>query len=83
MSVAEQAKRLYDLRLKAELEAKHRDQFVAIEPESGSYFLGDEFIDAAMAAKNAYPDRKSFVIRVGHETAFHIERFQYMERRTP
>lgn len=72
MSVAEQAKRFYESRLKAELEAKHRDQFVAIEPESESYFLGDEFIDAAMAAKNAYPDRKSFVIRVGHEAAFHI-----------
>lgn len=72
MSIAEQAKRFYESRLKAELEAKHRDQFVAIEPESESYFLGDEFIDAAMAAKNAYPDRKSFVIRVGHEAAFHI-----------
>jgi hypothetical protein len=72
MSVAEQAKRVYESRLRAELEAKHRDRFVAIEPVSESFFLGDEFIDAAMAAKNAYPDRKSFVIRVGHEAAFHI-----------
>ena len=75
MSIAEQAKRIYELRLKAELEAKHRDQFVAIEPVSESFFLGDEFIDAAMAAKNAYPDRKSFVIRVGHEAAFHMGGF--------
>ncbi len=51
MSVAEQAKRVYELRLKAELEAKHRDRFVAIEPVSESFFLGDDFIDAAMAAK--------------------------------
>lgn len=72
MSVAEQAKRLYASRLKAELEANHRDRFVAIEPVSESFFLGDEFIDAAMAAKDAYPDRKSFVIRIGHEAAFHI-----------
>ena len=72
MSVAEQAKRVYESRLKAELEAKHRDRFVAIEPVSESFFLGDEFIDAAMAAKNAYPDRQSFVIRVGHEAAFHL-----------
>ena len=75
MSVAEQAKRVYESRLKAELEAKHRDRFVAIEPISESFFLGDEFIDAAMAAKNAYPERKSFVIRVGHEAAFHIGGF--------
>jgi len=59
MSVAEQAKRVYESRLKTELEAKHRDRFVAIEPVSESFFLGDEFTDAAMAAKNAYPDRKS------------------------
>jgi len=75
MSIAEQAKRIYELRLKAKLEAKHRDQFVAIEPVSESFFLGDQFIDAAMAAKNAYPDRKSFVIRIGHEAAFHIGGF--------
>jgi hypothetical protein len=75
MSVAEQAKRVYESRLRAELEAKHRDRFVAIEPVSESFFLGDEFIDAAMAAKHAYPDRKSFVIRVGHEAAFHIGGF--------
>jgi len=72
MSIAEQAKRVYESCLKAQLEAEHRDRFVAIEPVSESYFLGDEFIDAALAAKNAYPDRKSFVIRVGHEAAFHL-----------
>jgi len=72
MSIGEQAKRVYESRLKAELEPEHRDRFVAIEPVSESYFLGDEFIDAALAAKNADPDRKSFVIRVGQEAAFHL-----------
>ena len=75
MSIAEEAKRVYETRLKAELEAKHRDRFVAIEPVSESFFLGDQFIDAAMAAKKAFPNRKSFVIRVGHEAAFHIGGF--------
>ena len=75
MSLADQAKLVYESRLKAELEAKHRNQFVAIEPVSESFFLGDEFIDAAIAAKNAYPDRKSFVLRVGHDAAFHIGGF--------
>ena len=75
MTLADQAKRVYESRLRAELEAKHRDQFVAIEPVSESYFLGDEFVDAAMAAKHAYPDRMSFVIRIGHEAAFHLGGF--------
>jgi hypothetical protein len=72
MSIAEQAKRIYESRWKAELEATHRDQFVAIEPVSETYFLGDEFIEAAMAAKTAHPDRKPFVIRIGHDAAFHL-----------
>ena len=75
MSLADQAKRVYESRLKAKLEATHRDQFVAIEPVSESFFLGIAFVDAAMAAKDAYPDRKSFVLRVGHEAAFHIGGF--------
>lgn len=75
MSIANQAKRVYESRLKAELEAEHLGRFVAIEPVSGAFFLGDAFVDAAMAAKSAYPNRKSFVIRVGHDAAFHIGGF--------
>jgi len=72
MNVAEQAKQIYESQLQSQLEAMHRDRFVAIEPVSQSYFLGDQFIDAALAAKRAYPDRKSFVIRIGHDAAFHL-----------
>ena len=72
MSIADEAKNLYESQLRAGLEADHRDEFVAIEPFSKSFFLGDTFIDAALAAKKAHPERKSFVIRVGHDAAFHI-----------
>ncbi len=72
MSISEQAKHIYEMELKALLEAEHRDQFVAIEPVSKAYFLGETFIAAAMAAKQAYPIRKSFVLRIGHDAAFHI-----------
>lgn len=72
MSIAEAAKRLYEAELRTSLEAEHRDEFVAIEPESKSYFVGKSFLEAAMAAKSAFPNRKSFVLRIGHEAAFHI-----------
>jgi hypothetical protein len=72
MSIAEQAKHVYESRLKVECEAQHRNRFIAIEPISQAYFLGDAFVDAALAAKRAYPDRESFVIRIGHEAAFHL-----------
>ncbi|MCG8448394.1 MAG: hypothetical protein MI725_02285 [Pirellulales bacterium] len=72
MTIAEQAKQVYETQLKQQLESKYRDQFVAIEPQSESFFVEEQFVDAAMAAKKAYPDRKSFVIRIGHEAAFHL-----------
>lgn len=72
MSIAEAAKRVYEADFKESLEAEHRDEFVAIEPESRSHFIGETFIEAAMAAKKAFPNRKSFVLRIGHEAAFHI-----------
>ena len=72
MSISAQARELYEQEWKAQLEADHRDQFVAIEPNSKSYFLGETFIPAALAAKNADPIRKSFVVRIGHDAAFHI-----------
>lgn len=75
MSVAEAAKRVYEEDLRSQLEREHKDDFVAIEPSSRSYFLGTTFLEVALAAKEAYPDRKSFVIRVGHEAAFHIGGF--------
>ena len=39
-SVIDRAKRLYAEQLQALLEPGHRDRFIAIEPESGEYFLG-------------------------------------------
>lgn len=72
MLLANDAKRLYESKLRESLEATHTDDYVAIEPESGSHFIGHTFLAAALAAKNAYPDRKSFVLRIGHEAAFHL-----------
>jgi hypothetical protein len=72
MTTAESAKAFYERELKARLEAENPDQFVAIEPRSKTYFLGDTFIAAALAAKQAFPNQTSFVIRIGREAAFHL-----------
>jgi len=72
MSISEEAKVVYELELRDRLEATQRDKFVAIEPTSKAFFLGDTFIAAALAAKEAFPGRKSFVLRIGHDAAFHI-----------
>ena len=72
MVVAERAKQIYEARLKEQLEESQFGQYVAIEPISESFFVAEQFVDAAIAARNAYPDRTPFVIRIGYEAAFHI-----------
>lgn len=72
-SVIERAKRIYDERLRAVLEASHPDRFVAVEPESGDHFLADTFDAAVEAARAAHPSRMPHVMRVGHAAALHIE----------
>ena len=68
----ERADRLYQERLRSELERTHLNSFVAIEPESGDYFLGRTLSEASAAANTAHPDRRCCILRVGHSVAVHI-----------
>ena len=70
--VMERAKRIYAEQLQAVLEPQHRDRFVAIEPESGEYFLGDTFDEAVKSARAKHPCRLSHTILIGHRAAFHM-----------
>lgn len=71
-SVIERAKRIYATQLQAVLEPCHLNRFVAIEPESGEYFLGDTLDDAVKLARLKHPTRLSHIIRIGHRAAFHM-----------
>ena len=66
------AKDLYESRLRKDLERDSWGSYVAIEPESGDYFVGSTFDDAVNAALDKYPDRTTHTIRVGHVAAIHI-----------
>ena len=71
-SVIARAMEIYAGQLKADLESRCRDRFVAIEPESGEYFLGDTFDEAVKSARTKYPTRLSHTIKIGSGAAFHI-----------
>jgi hypothetical protein len=71
-SVIERARQFYALQLQAELEAEHMNRFVAIEPESGEYFVADTFDDAVKSARTKYPSRLCHTLRIGHRAAFHL-----------
>ena len=71
-SVIDRAKQIYTSQLQSDMESHHMERFVAIEPESGEYFLGDTFDEAVKSARTKYPFRLSHTIRIGHRAAFHI-----------
>ena len=66
------AETIYADRLQAVLEPAHLDEFVAIEPESGDHFLGKTLNEATRAARQAYPNRLTHAMRVGHRAALHF-----------
>ncbi|MFL5330127.1 MAG: hypothetical protein ACJ8C4_14595 [Gemmataceae bacterium] len=70
--LASDAERIYHTRLRPILEPAHGDEFVAIEPQSGDYFLGRTLSEAVGAARKGYPDRLAHVMRVSHPAALHF-----------
>lgn len=70
-SVASAARPIFDA-IRSKLEDLHWNQFVAIEPISGEYFLGDTLSDAIGASREKYPQRLVHTFRIGHRAAIHF-----------
>ncbi len=66
------AEEIYSQRLRSILEHDHLNEFVAIEPESGEYFLGKTLSEATKSARKHYPNRLTHAMRIGHKTAIHF-----------
>jgi hypothetical protein len=66
------AEEIYATQLRTVLEPEHLDEFVAIEPDSGDYFLGSTLSEAIAAARRSHPDRVAHAMRVGHKAALHL-----------
>jgi hypothetical protein len=70
--LARKASVIYEQRLRVQLERTNPDAFVAIEPDSGDYFLGQTLSEAIQAARSAHPYRLPFVLRVGHHATIEL-----------
>ena len=68
-SVAVAARPIFEL-LKNQLEAEHLNRFVAIEPISGEFFVGDTKSEAIGDSRRTYPDRLIHTFRIGHAAAW-------------
>lgn len=72
VELARRASELYEAKFRQSLESHHRNEFVAIEPESGEYFLGNTLSAAIQSARIAHPNRIPFAFRVGHPTTVNL-----------
>jgi hypothetical protein len=67
--LVESSQRLYDERLRDLLEPLQTGRYVAIEPNSGNYFLGDTGTESLLKARRALPEAMFYLARVGYLTA--------------
>jgi hypothetical protein len=70
-SLVSKAKTLYES-MRLRLEKEFGGQFVAIEPESQDFYIGQSFYSAVTAARISHTNRVTYTIRIGHQAAFHI-----------
>lgn len=72
LEFAETAEQLYQDRFKNQLEISSSGSFVAIDPVTARYFLGETLSEAVENARREVPNGLFHVIRVGHASAIHI-----------
>ena len=68
-----QGEALYQQRLKSQLDPTYHGQIVAIEVESGDYFIGKSVTEAARKAREKYPEKVFYFVKIGLP-AVHVRR---------
>jgi predicted class III extradiol MEMO1 family dioxygenase len=67
--LVKKGKQLYETKLRKLLEPEHKGEYVAIEPDSGDYYLGHTMSEAYDKAIEEHPDKHFFLARVGYKAA--------------
>ena len=79
-TLALKGREIYNKSLKQVLEPKSKGKFVAIEVESGDYFLGSTITEAVNKGKHKHPTKLFYVMRVGCRAAVSILRTEILMR---
>lgn len=69
-SIAKRGEKFYDENLKEILEPEHFGEFIAIDPDSGRYFLGKTGGEAIREGEREFPDKILCPARVGYRAAY-------------
>jgi len=67
-NVIAKGKEIYE-KLKGELEPDHNGEIVAIDVDSGEYFLGKTLLEANDKAREKYLDKQLYFVRIGSKAA--------------
>jgi hypothetical protein len=62
-------KEIYN-RIRERLEPEHKGEIVAIEVDSGEYFLGRTVTEATSEARRKHPDKVFYFVRVGFPAVY-------------
>jgi hypothetical protein len=81
--LAERGRKLYQEKLKDILEPTEIGKFVAIEPDTGQYFVAVNDIDAILAGRAALPGKFFYLMRIGFRTAHKIGGAMYATGERP
>ena len=73
--IAQKGTQVYQ-KISKQIEKDHLGDFVAIEVESGKYFLGQTQIEAIEKAKKSYPTKIFYLMKVGFPTAVTFSGYQ-------
>jgi len=72
LELIDRAKQTYTDELAAKLEPEHTGEFVAIELETGDYFVGEDEVEAADKARAAGHEGSLWFLRVGSPFAHRL-----------
>ena len=64
-TLMDKGKKIYN-NLKPILEPKYKGKIIAIEVDSGGYVIGEDELDAALKAKELFPNKIFAFMRVGY-----------------
>lgn len=73
--IAHQGEKVYQ-KVSKQIEKKHMGDFMAIEVESGKYFLGQNQMEALERAKKQFPTKIFYLMKVGFPAAITFSGYQ-------
>ena len=69
---SQKGEEIYQKKIK-KITKKQTGKIVAIEVESGDYFIADTVLQAGMAGRKKYPDKQFYFVRVGYPAVHSIK----------